>query len=82
MQRFTTILKIFSLYFLIFYGCSNNTCEPAPTIERVIICNNGVTEVYHTDINCDALKNCEAEIIMMDIGEAKKLYRQCEVCRR
>lgn len=72
-------MKSLLIIFLLFLSSCYQVTAPACPAD-VYICNNGVTEVYHSNINCTALRQCKHEILILDLEKAKENYRQCEVC--
>lgn len=76
-MRIVILILSFSIVAI---SCYENSPEcQCPIV--AYICNNEETEVYHTNINCYTLQNCKADKIILDLDSAKKLYRQCEICK-
>ncbi len=50
--------------------------------DKVYICDNGNTEVYHIKKTCSALQRCKHEIITVTLKEAIDKYgkRACKTC--
>lgn len=50
--------------------------------EKVYVCNNKTSEVYHTNRQCKALHKCSHEIIDITKSDAINKYgkRACKVC--
>lgn len=66
MKTFITILSLFVL--LGFSGVDSSVSD-------VYICKGKYSKKYHYDKNCRGLSNCKADIILVDLQDAKKIGR-------
>lgn len=58
------------------------TVHQAPQAETVYVCDNGKTEVYHTDVNCYSLHKCHHGTLTVTLTEARQMgLRKCRKCR-
>jgi len=58
-----------TLFFAAILTCMISSNDSAG--QMVYICNNGKTEVYHVNQNCQGLNRCTHEIVKMTEGEAR-----------
>ncbi|XMO87169.1 hypothetical protein AAFN75_02550 [Algibacter sp. AS12] len=59
----------------------NTFLESNTEFTSVFVCISDDAYAYHTNLKCNGLGNCEAEISKIDIKRAKKNnYKICEIC--
>jgi hypothetical protein len=60
---------------------TNSFLESNSEFTPVFVCISEGAYAYHTNLRCEGLANCDAQIAKSNIKEAKKYnYRICEIC--
>ena len=70
-------LLLFALL-LFTVGCGNEDSESGGG--TVYICTGSGDYAYHSNSSCSVLNNCQAEIVSINLNEAKKKRSACNIC--